>query len=113
MAGKAVGCPKPNQEGKVFGRVLRVAFLSQSSILLLSGHSPRSIPNLLFTMSQDEEIEIPSEPPVDTDLYDVLGVQNDATPEQIKSAYRKQALKHHPGISYPLDSKRALSGCSG
>ncbi|KAL5364188.1 DnaJ domain-containing protein [Aspergillus floccosus] len=47
-------------------------------------------------MSQDEGLDIPSEPPVDTDLYDILGVQNDATPEQIKSAYRKQALKHHP-----------------
>ncbi|EAU38055.1 conserved hypothetical protein [Aspergillus terreus NIH2624] len=55
-------------------------------------------------MSQDEEIEIPSEPPVDTDLYDVLGVQNDATPEQIKSAYRKQALKHHPDKA-PAESK--------
>ena len=28
--------------------------------------------------------------------YDVLGVDKDATPEQIKSAYRKLAMKYHP-----------------
>jgi molecular chaperone DnaJ len=30
------------------------------------------------------------------DLYEVLGVARDATPDQIKSAYRKLALNHHP-----------------
>ena len=30
------------------------------------------------------------------DLYEVLGVSNDATPEDIKRAYRKLALEHHP-----------------
>ena len=28
--------------------------------------------------------------------YDVLGVDKKATPEQIKSAYRKLAMKYHP-----------------
>jgi len=30
------------------------------------------------------------------DYYDVLGVSRDASDQELKSAYRKQALKHHP-----------------
>lgn len=46
---------------------------------------------------EDENPEIPDEPPAETDLYEILGVKEDATPEQIKSAYRKLALRYHPG----------------
>jgi DnaJ family protein C protein 9 len=30
--------------------------------------------------------------------YKVLGIAKDATEDEVKSAYRKAALKHHPGI---------------
>jgi len=30
------------------------------------------------------------------DLYEVLGISRDATPAQVKKAYRKLAMKHHP-----------------
>ena len=33
------------------------------------------------------------------DYYDVLGVERNATDPQIKSAYRKLALKHHPDLT--------------
>jgi len=33
---------------------------------------------------------------VETRLYDLLGVAPDASTDEIKKAYRKQALKHHP-----------------
>ena len=38
------------------------------------------------------------------DLYEVLGVARDATADQIKSAYRKLALNHHPDRN-PGDSE--------
>jgi len=33
---------------------------------------------------------------VEQDYYDVLGVGRDASPEQVKRAYRKKALQYHP-----------------
>ncbi|KAF7162371.1 hypothetical protein CNMCM6106_009343 [Aspergillus hiratsukae] len=53
--------------------------------------------------SSDEDDE-PAGPPVATDLYEVLGVKEDATQDEIKSAYRKLALKHHPD-KVPADQK--------
>ncbi len=44
----------------------------------------------------DEEVEIGSEPPT-IDPYEVLGIEKGATSDDVKKAYRKAALKHHPG----------------
>ncbi|KAL4992223.1 DnaJ domain-containing protein [Aspergillus falconensis] len=57
-----------------------------------------------MTPRNKETPEIPNEPPAETDLYQTLGVEEDATPEQIKSAYRKLALKHHPDKA-PADAR--------
>ena len=33
---------------------------------------------------------------MDKDLYEVLGITKDASEQEIKSAYRKLAMKYHP-----------------
>jgi DnaJ family protein C protein 9 len=43
----------------------------------------------------EEDISI-DEAPTTINPYTVLGLSEDATPAQIKTAYRKAALKHHP-----------------
>ncbi|ROW01358.1 hypothetical protein VMCG_05840 [Cytospora schulzeri] len=58
----------------------------------------------------DTEDNMDAELPV-IDPYEVLGLERTATPDQIKSAYRKAALKNHPGIRYliPLNSRPAIA----
>jgi curved DNA-binding protein CbpA len=41
---------------------------------------------------------------VDTAYYDILGVKPTATELEIKKAYRKLAIVHHPGKQPPLTS---------
>lgn len=54
-----------------------------------------------------EDLEIDEPPSVEP--YEVLGLDKTATADQVKSAYRKAALKWHPGMfegtaqSYPAE----------
>jgi DnaJ family protein B protein 6 len=41
--------------------------------------------------------------PPNTDLYEALGVNRDASPEQIRRAYRRRALECHPD-RLPVDA---------
>ncbi len=45
---------------------------------------------------------------VDTAYYDTLGVQPTATGLEIKKAYRKMAIVHHPGMP-PCDKQMAAT----
>lgn len=44
----------------------------------------------------EDDLEVSSEPPT-IDPYEVLDIEKDATPEEVRRAYRKAALKNHPG----------------
>jgi len=37
--------------------------------------------------------------PTQKDYYDILGIGRDATPEQIKDAYREAAKRYHPDLT--------------
>jgi DnaJ family protein C protein 9 len=45
----------------------------------------------------DDDIEEEEGPPA-IDPYEVLGLEAEATADDVKKAYRKLALKHHPGM---------------
>jgi len=62
---------------------------------IISPASP-SIPRTRPSNMSDYEDVVDSEPPA-IEPYEVLGLERDATADQIKSAYRKAALKNHPG----------------
>ncbi|PGH08522.1 hypothetical protein AJ80_07842 [Polytolypa hystricis UAMH7299] len=45
--------------------------------------------------------DISEDPPASINPYEVLGISEKATADEVKSAYRKQALKHHPDKAAP------------
>ncbi|KAF2853112.1 DnaJ-domain-containing protein [Plenodomus tracheiphilus IPT5] len=48
-----------------------------------------------FINDEEEEVEEDEGPPT-IDPYEVLGLRQEATADEVKKAYRKLALKHHP-----------------
>jgi DnaJ family protein C protein 9 len=60
-------------------------------------------------VNDDEEDDIEEEegPPA-IDPYEVLGLEAEATADDVKKAYRKLALKHHPGPHHYTATYRAL-----
>jgi len=43
------------------------------------------------------------------DYYQILGVSRDATPEQVRAAYRALARKHHPDVNKAPDAARRFA----
>lgn len=48
---------------------------------------------------------VEGEPPT-IDPYEVLGLERTASPDEVKKAYRKAALKHHPGKSSIINTTK-------
>ena len=52
--------------------------------------------------SEDEDADLEADGPPSIDPYAVLGLEKEATADHVKKAYRKMALKHHPGMRLSL-----------
>lgn len=57
---------------------------------------PITSPKPLISFTTKRHVNITSSLKMSKNYYDVLGVPKDANPKQIKDAYYKLAMKHHP-----------------
>lgn len=49
-------------------------------------------------IDDEQEDDIDEDGPPVVDPYEVLGLETEATADDVKKAYRKLALQHHPGM---------------
>lgn len=49
--------------------------------------------------------------PVDTKFYDLLEIKPDASADDIKKAFRKMAMKHHPDKGGNIEKVESDCGC--
>lgn len=52
------------------------------------------------TDDSEEELEVGAPPQIEP--YTVLGIDKTASEDEVKKAYRKKALLHHPGKPQPV-----------
>jgi len=64
-------------------------------------HLPEPIDNVLFIDSKEllHKAKQLLKKSKRKDYYKMLGLNSNATEEEIKKAYRKHALQHHPGLT--------------
>lgn len=55
-------------------------------------------------VNEEEEDDIEGDGPPAVDPYAVLGLETEASADDVKKAYRKLALKHHPGTYHARTS---------
>jgi DnaJ family protein C protein 9 len=55
-------------------------------------------------MPRKQEIDLEDEEPPTIEPYTTLGIEKTATADEVKSAYRRAALKHHPGMRFTFPS---------
>ncbi|KAF2468640.1 DnaJ-domain-containing protein [Lindgomyces ingoldianus] len=56
----------------------------------------------------EEDVEVDDDAPPTIDPYAVLGLEQDATADDVKKAYRKQALLYHPDKSQDSNKSNAV-----
>jgi len=84
--------PRPKPQVKLLFYLNLTSSLNRSAPLLPDNQTMPS-------KSQPTSEELLDEPPTSIDPYQVLDLEKDATPDKIKSAYRKAALQCHPGMN--------------
>lgn len=57
---------------------------------------------------EEEDADLEADGPPSIEPYAVLGLDKEATADDVKKAYRKMALKHHPGMR-PTDNTKAIT----